>query len=785
MVNVLLLKLFRELWARKGALLSLAAIAAMGVTFFTGLAGVMRDLDGGRARFYQRCRLADFSLTMKRAPGWALEKARELPNVRDVEGRVQLSVRVQLTGTTDPLLGTALSLPHRLNQVVLVRGTMFTGKSDREVLLNDAFARARQLEPGHRLEVIMEGQSYSLVVVGTVMSPEFVYVIPAGGLAPDPAQTPVLWMPQRFLQQAGGLDGAYNEVVGQVQQVSRVRETLKLLEHRLDNYGVLLAVPQEEQISVHFLANELQELRVNSVFLPGLCLVVVGLVLQVVMSRTVASQRTVVGTLRALGYTPWELWQHYLGYGWAVGLVGAGLGCALGWQLQVAFVNLYRRYFEIPDLTPQFHFDIVLLGACISLAAALAGSASGIYRPIQLAPADAMRPPPPEQGHRVWLERLPWLWQRLGFDSRLVLRSIFRNPFRSLVTFSATLVATVLMVETLCMFSAVEYLVDFSFRRTSHQDLTIGLREGQSLRAVREIEALGKGRVEGQLVITCDLSNGAARKRVGIVGMLPESQLQTPLDVRGRPVRVPESGLLLARKLAEMLRVEPGQTIRLRPLVGRRREVEVPVSGVVDTYLGLSAYAHRHTLSQLIGEEGAVNSLLVSTHQMPPGTRYLEQLRRRPGVLGVEERARSLRQIRQTLDQSITTSLGILILFAGSLAFGSVLNTALVSLGERQREVGTLRVLGYTSQEVWRVFAAESFLLNGLGIGLGLPAGVAFAHLIAQAYNTELFRLPVVVTPVTLVASALVMLFFVTLAQLVTLHLVRTLPWLEVCKVRE
>lgn len=787
MINVLWFKLLRELWARKGALLSLAAIGAMGVAFYTGLASVMRDLDGARARFYTSCRLADFSVSFKRAPDWAVQRVRQLPNVREAEGRVNLRVRVQLPGSPEPLLGTALTLPHRLNQVTLRRGTGFSGRNDREALVNDAFARARGLEPGQRLDVVIEGQSYSVMVVGTVMSPEFVYVIPAGGLAPDPARSPVLWMPERFLQEAGGMDGACNEIVGMVHDNSpgALRDTLRLLERRLDQYGVLLTVPQDEQVSVHFLANELTELRVNSIFLPSICMGVVALVLQVVMARTIASQRTVVGTLRALGYTPAELWRHYLAYGLSVGVAGAALGCWLGVRLQTYFIGMYRQFFEMPDMVAHAYPEVLLTGSAICLFFALAGSVVGIYGPVRLAPADAMRPPPPEKGHRIFLERWSWLWQHLGFETRLVLRSILRNPLRSTISFGATLIATMLVVETFCMFSSVEFLVDFSFRRTAHQDLTVSLLEGHSARAAREVQLLGTGQVEGQLLLTCDLSNGAARKRVGVTGMVPGSHLQTPLDEHGNPVRIPPTGLLLARKLAEMLRVRPGDTVRLRPLIGKRQEVEVPVSGVVDTYLGLSAYASRDYLSNLIGEEEAVNALLVSTHHQSPSSWLLHQLQRRPGVLGVEQRAVSLKQIRETLDKSITTSLVLLIGFSGSLAFGSVLNTALVSLGERQREVGTLRVLGYTNWEVWRVFAAESYALNGLGILLGLPAGVGFAHMISIAYNTELFRLPVVVSPAALALAAVLMFFFVSLAQLVTLRLITRLAWLDVFKVRD
>lgn len=793
MVNVLWLKMARELWQRKGSLASLAAITAMGICLFLAMASNLRDLDRARAHFYSSCQLADFSLSMKRAPNWALQTLAEVDNVRAVRGRVNLPIRLQLTGVDEPLQGTALSLPQVrqpiINDIVLRRGTYFTGRSQEEVLLNDAFARARGLQPGQRLQAVIQGGEYNLLVVGTVMSPEFVYAVPAGGgFTPDPSRSPVLWLPERFLQQAAGLDGAFNEVVAMANDPSpaAVRLTLTQVERRLDSYGVQLAIPQEEQSSVHFLANELKELRVNSIFLPSICLGVVALVLNVVMSRLVASQRGVVGTLRALGYSAWSLRFHYLGYGFVVGLGGGLAGLALGWQMQKALMGVYRQYFEIPDMQATFNLDLIAIGLSLSLFFALAGAALGVRGALRLEPAEAMRPPPPEQVKAIWMERIPLLWKHLGFQLRMIFRSIFRNPFRSAVTMGASFVATCLLVETLCMLNAVNYLVDFTFRRTSFQDVTVALREPIEVAAAREVAALGQsGRVEAELSVPCDISRGAASKRVGVTGLGPGFRLQRPLDVSGQPVKIPPEGLVLSKKLAEILQVRPGLTVRLKPLLATRQVVEVPVVAVVDSYLGLSAYADRSYLSRLLGEVDVANTLQLNTFHGPPSAQLLAELRRRPGVLGIEQRSRALEQIEKLLNQSIGTSLGILVFFCGGLAFGSVLNTALVSLGEREREVGTLRVLGYTNQEVWLIFSGESFLVNGLGVFAGLFGGIAFARLISHAYNTELFRLPVIIDATTLLAAATLMLFFIGLAQLVVYYLVIRMHWLDVFKVRE
>ncbi len=126
-----------------------------------------------------------------------------------------------------------------------------------------------------------------------------------------------------------------------------------------------------------------------------------------------------------------------------------------------------------------------------------------------------------------------------------------------------------------------------------------------------------------------------------------------------------------------------------------------------------------------------------------------------------------------------------MILFAGAIAFGSVLNTALVSLSERKREVGTLRVLGYTTGQTARIFSGESLILNGIGMALGIVAGVGLAHAMAAAFDLEVYRFPVVIRPVTVLVAILAMSFFVALAQVFIYWMIRTLNWLEVLKVKE
>jgi putative ABC transport system permease protein len=799
-VKALRRKLLRDLWARKGAFTALALIVTVGVGVHVSMASVFRDLDGARARYYRAQRLADFQVDLKRLPTAALARVSALPNVRLAQGRVSTSVLLDMPGRIEPISGTAISLPSpatpRLNDVVLVRGTHFSGRDDRETILNDAFAEANGLAPGDRIKVTLIDAQHELLVVGTAMSPEFVYMIPPeGGLAPDPERFGVFYCTESFLRRTCDQEGAVNQVLGLVHDDSpgALDVTLRQIEDLLDDYGVVSTTPARDQVSVRFLADELAGLEVSATVLPGLFLLVAAGVLNVLLSRMVAQQRGVVGTLRALGVSSGGVTRHFLASGLLVGAVGGLGGLALGAWLQQGMLGIYAEFYAIPGIRTHAYWDILGRGLGVSLACAMLGAASGARQAARLQPAEAMRPPPPERGGAILLERISFLWRRLSFRSRLVLRTVLRNPFRSALSAFAFCISTGLITMSLCNVEALDVLVRHEFERVSHQDMTVSLRNPAGADALGDLRQMGGlDVIEPQLAVGCELSSGNRRKRTGVTGLAPGHTLYTPLDERGEGVRIPARGLVLSRKLAEILGVGLGDTVRLRPLIGRRQEVTAPVVGLVDTFMGLGAYADLSYLARLLGEDDSPNLLLVTTTRTgDPGGQQavtdevLRGLKTRPVVVGVGQRTRALDQIEASFGEVMGTMIGAMVLFAGLIAFGSVLNATLVSLSERQREVGTLRVLGYTPTQVASIFAGESLLLGGAGIVAGLLLGVGLSYLLAQAYSTELYRFPVVIRASSLAQAAGLMSLFLIAAQLVVLYLIHRLDWLDALKVKE
>lgn len=154
-------------------------------------------------------------------------------------------------------------------------------------------------------------------------------------------------------------------------------------------------------------------------------------------------------------------------------------------------------------------------------------------------------------------------------------------------------------------------------------------------------------------------------------------------------------------------------------------------------------------------------------------------------MINLTSRLKEKQSLIDNLDQFLVFTIVILIIFAGIIAIGSVINTAMISLNERERDVACLRELGYTNLQTAKIFFGESLILNSVGIFLGLFVGIYFAYYMSAAFSTEIFRMPMVIKISRLLESALIMFVFVIISQVIIYYIIRKLDWFAVLNARE
>lgn len=792
-MSVLNRKLRRDLLGAKGVLSAIIGIIAVGVACFVGMASLYFDLDQSRRSYYARCRMADFWVELKKLPRSELDRLNDVPGILEIRPRIAFPVTVDLEDVEKPLSGRVISLPAHpapvLNNIVLKRGSYFSDRRRDEVIVNDAFARARHVRPGDRIHLILNNHRQELLVVGTAISSEFVYLLGPGGLVPDPENFGVFYVKQRFAEEVFDFQGACNELLGRIdlRRRGREQEILDRIETRLEPFGVASTIPLSRQASHWFLSSEIRGLRVTVMILPTIFLTVAALILNVLMRRLAEQQRTVIGTLKAFGYGDRELAVHYLKFGTSVGLIGGMLGVLGGYLLAGQMTEIYKQFYEFPNLVNQMYPGVILAAVLIGVLFASVGTLRGVRAVLRLAPAEAMRPRPPRRGGRILLERLHGIWSRLDFRWQIVLRSLFRNRMRSAVGIFSAAIGAGLILMTLHLRDAMLELIEYQYDKILLSDFDLSLKDEHNYGALLETRSLpGVDVAEPVLNVACTFHHGHRRKRGAVTGILPTARLTVPRDTSGSAVRVPPVGLIVTGKLADILELRPGETLRVVPVSGRRKPVDVQVVRIIDSYLGLAAYADFNYLNSLIGEEESVNQLQLLVDSQPRQVRrFYRAVKRLPAVQSVNAIREQKAMMIGTLVDKMLVSIFVVIGFAGLMFFGSILNASLVSLAERRREIAMLRVLGYRAGEVGSIFLRESFCLNGLGTLLGLVLGYWFSGAMDRAYDTELFRIPFVIRPASWMITGVLGILFTLLAHGPVQRAINRMDWLDALNARE
>lgn len=793
-MSVLDHKLRRDLGHSKGMLAAIIAIIVVGAGCLVGMLGTYDNLDMAKISYYSRCRMADFWVTIKKAPTQeARRRLADVQGVSDIRTRLSFPVVVDLEGVDTPLSGQALSLPDEpspiINNIILRRGGYFTPNRRREVIVSERFAETREITPGSFIHLILNGQRKKLLVVGTAISSEYMYMTPPGSITPDPGGYGVFWLKRSFAEDVFGFHGACNSVVGLLTPSARTRgaPVMDRICMELNEYGVFTTTLLKDQLSNISLCSEMENLHMQATIMPTIFLGVAALVLNVVLTRMAEQQRVVIGTLKALGIGNRTILNHFVKFALFVGVVGGVGGCAFGYWIAESMTIMYQSFFSFPNLTNHVYPSLFILAGLISIVFAILGAWRGVKHVVGLNPAEAMRPPPPQSGEKTLIERWRAAWTRLDFRSQMVLRSLFRNKGRSIIGLIAAALGSSMLLLALGMADSMDYMGYFQFKMVDLSDYTIALRDDVDGGAVNEALALpGVNRAEPKLNVACDFVKGNRRKRGTITGLTHGATMTVPRNLKGDEIAVPPVGIVLTKRLAHILDVKAGDTVTFTPIKGVRAPHDVPVTGTVESMFGLPVYANYAYLNQLIGEEDAVSDIqLAGRLNEPQRTALFREVKKYPRLASLSRRTEAKKLIQTQFIDKIKSMTWVMIMFAAVIFFGSILNSSLISIAERQREIATFRVLGYHPTEVGSIFLREALLINMIGAVLGLPLGYYMLYAMAEQYQNDSFCMPCVVNPETWINSLILAFAFVIIAYLIIQRTINRLNWGEALKMKE
>jgi putative ABC transport system permease protein len=748
MISSLDRKLLRDLSHMKGQAIAIALVIAAGVADFVNSRAILYSLEVTRSTFYQRCRFADVFASVKRAPDSLIERLQEIPGVAQVETRVVEVVNLDVPGLEEPAVGKLISLPVTrpplLNQVYLRRGRQLTPGHDDEVLASEAFMKANHLDVGDSIVAIINGRRQELRIVGQAFSPEYVFQIKPGDMLPDPEHFGILWMEHEALANAYDMDGAFNDVAISLQRGASLEEVIHRMDSLLDPYGCLGTYGRKDQLSHLLLESDIQGLRTMGLIAPTIFLCVAAFLLNVVLTRLTSLQREQIAALKAFGYSNYAIAWHYLKFVLLITIVGGVVGTAAGVWLALDFTEMFLRVYQYPELIFRIRPNVAAQAVLVAGGAAVAGAIGAIVLAVRLPPAEAMRPEPPANYRPTFLERIGCGWL-LPNVARMVLRQLERHPVKTSFSMVAIALSVSIVVVGNFIGNSINEVMQRQFFDVERYDLSLATVEPVSTDAIYELANLpGVYDCEPRRVVSARLRSQNHARRLGIIGLPVNSRLFRLMGKTGQTIDLPPDGLVISQKLAEVLRIKAGDTLRVEVLQDKRPVVDVPVIALLDDIAGLNAYMNIDALNRLMREGPRASGALLTADPLLRPAIY-RALKETPRVASVTVKQAALDSFKNTLAKNMMHMRTINLTFSIIIALGVVYNGARISLSERSRELATLRVIGFTRREISTILLGEIGTITIIGIPFGLVMGYWFAWMLTLYLDQEVFRFPFVI----------------------------------------
>lgn len=527
--------------------------------------------------------------------------------------------------------------------------------------------------------------------------------------------------------------------------------------------------------------------NIGKVF-PVIFFIVAALISLTSMTRMVEEQRTQIGTLKALGYNKLQITSKYVLYASLACIIGSILGMSVGFVLLPKIVwKMYSMMYQIGDIQTSFNFEIGSLGFILIVISILGATIYAVIKELIQTPATLMRPKSPKMGKRVFLEKVTFIWKRLSFSRKVTVRNIFRYKKRFLMTIIGIMGCTALIVTGFGIRDSIRAIMPDQYEKVFNYDLQINLKADldkkqkqdfiNSLTNDDKIEKLSETYMSSISAI-----NENVEENVQIIVPNNNTDFNTLInltDVKSKNnLSLPEDGVLLTDKAAQLLGVEAGDTITLKDT--DENETNVKVTNVVENYVYHYIYMSKSMYENLYSKSFDSNVILTKDFNLDNETEdnFVKDLMNMPEVASVTRISTAMNMMNDTM-KSLNYVVVILIVSAGLLAFVVLYNLSNVNISERIRELATIKVLGFYDKEVYLYITRETIILTAIGLVLGLVAGYFLDFFILETCEINMLRFRKFVAPLSFVFAALITILFTIIVNIVTYFALKKINMIE------
>ena len=835
-MNALTLKnLLREIKRTFTKFLSIFAICALGVAFFAGIRATSPDMKEAGDRLYNTYNLSDISVIS--TSGLTADNIRDLESIEGIQAvRASLFVDAMARGTDEkeknlrlysmpiklkseyaPLIdlipdyGIDTSPEYEMNGVEIVSGRM--PLNDTETALDYTLEGSLVKQLGDEITLTTSGGTVTLRVVGFIRSPMYISMFERGtssigngtsdgfayasgnAISSLGTKLPVMSLLNTYYTRAdiviSGKEGlsAYsdeyealvNEVTDRIEDYASTQSGTWYIQDRSGNPGYSDYSENTDRIAA-----------VGDVF-PLIFFIVAALVCLTTMTRMVEEQRIEMGTMKALGYGGSQIAMKYAVYAMSACISGGVVGAIIGFKLfPYVIMKGYSIMYYLGKLETPYRADIAFMAIAAMAVCTAAATFSACYASLKEVPATLMRPKAPKAGRRVLLEKMPFIWKKLSFTSKVTVRNLFRYKKRFFMSVIGIAGSGALLVTAFGLNDSIFGIIEKQFGDIWQMDVQAYVYEAMPLADMQELLGKNPANDDFDSVMFCldsqmECKNGGrSQSGVHLLGVESAGSMAGRINLHngGAPVTLDDSGVVVTAKLAETLSIKIGDGINMR--TGGEDHL-MRVIGVADNYVYHYVYITAAYYETVFGKAMQYNGFMGN---LKDGLTD-ETMDAMSTQLLSDSRMYTVRTIGSIYD-SVWDSLSILnyvvlvlILGSGMLTFVVMLNLTNINIGERMRELATLRVLGFYDKEMYAYIFRENNALSVIGAFVGLVFGKIMHLFVIRTCEVDMVMFVRSAKPLSYVYAFALTIAFSLIVNLLMRPKVRAIDMVESLKSAE
>lgn len=481
--------------------------------------------------------------------------------------------------------------------------------------------------------------------------------------------------------------------------------------------------------------------RVDSVakIFPIFFILVAGLVCLTTMTRMVEEQRTEIGTLKALGYGNTAIASQFLLYSVSASVIGAFGGLLIGFNLfpKVIF-NAYRMMYIYPDVVCKFRWDYTTGCLVASLLCTGLSSMVACYSELSGRPAQLMRPKPPKNGKRVFLEKIPFIWNHMGFNAKVTARNVFRYKNRVLMTVVGIGGCTALMLAGFGLKNAISVIVDLQFEEIIKYDSTniFSCETDEEYKQLREDIKDNENISQYLFALQKTVTIQGEKRNMEVYAIVPENieDMGNFIELRDRKTHeqyiLNDDGVIINEKLAKLLDLKVGDNVSFDG-----GEKELKISAITENYVNNYVYFSPATYKDTFGDYDN-NTIFADIAEGVTDDDFSKSILENKSVMSVSFMNIAGNTFKDLI-KSLNAIVFVIIGSSGALAFVVLYNLSNININERIRELATIKVLGFFDGEVAAYIYRENVISSVLGMIVGLVGGIFFTDFIIQTSEVD------------------------------------------------